>query len=322
MKKTFFDIVMQRVADREGTILITTTPRGNTWLRKQIWNRRNDPDVYCINWRSVDNPKFPIAEWNRLKEISDPVWFAQEYEGKFVGFGGSIFQHTFNPDVHMWDGFDYDPDKRLYCGMDFGINNPCVTTFAQIFEKPEEDESTTSFLGIINELWLQGMDMYQVMPRVLKMYNQRPKYIACDPAGKSRDLVVGRSCVDVMRKEFHITPRYKDKWNTWPERLKGITEIHKLLRTNTVYFHPRVTRLQEALESLSYPAHSETAGVLDEVYVKDGVNDHSFESFLYLTFSKPIIIDAMETASEESISQDGQYAYLADESINRYTGFH
>lgn len=321
MKEDFFDITLQRVADREGTIYITTTPRGNNWLRKKVWARRNDPDVFCINWRSVDNPKFPLAEWERLKKISDPIWFAQEYEGKFVGFGGAIFQHTYNPEVHVTDFFDYDPDLPLFCGMDFGINNPNVTIFAQVQKLKEPDGSERPFLGIIDELWLRNQDMFMIMPKVIGKFNRKPKYIACDPAGKTRDQTIGKSCIAIIKKEFGITPRYRDKWNTWPERLVGINEIHKLLRTNSVYFHSRTRIIQEAMESLSYPSNTDR-GILDEVYVKDGYNDHPFEAFLYLTLSKPIVVAMMELDHIEQIEEHGQHYDWIHSNINRYTGFH
>jgi len=75
------------------------------------------------------------------------------------------------------------------------------------------------------------------------------------------------------------------------------------------------------MESLSYPSNTD-GGILDEVYVKDGINDHPFESFMYLVLSKPIIIDAMDASIEKGIEDHGEYGYLAYQNINQYTGFH
>jgi len=319
MKKSFIDITMERVSDREGMIYITTTPVGNNWLRKEVWNRRNDPDVYCINWPSIANPKFPMKEWERLKAISDPLWFAQEYEGKFVGFGGAIFQYTYNPEVHVWDGFDYDPDRDIYCGMDFGINNPNFTTFAQVYEKETQDNERELFIGLFDELWLQGLNQFQVMERVIGKYNRKPRYIACDPSGKSRSTALGRSCVDIIRKDFGVTPRYKKDWNDWSVRMKAINELHKLLKTDKLFIHPRCTRIQEGFEGLSYPPNT-GASILDEVYVKDGTNDHVMESIFYLTLSKPHLVADTEYINEDILKTDPHY-YIP-ENVNKYTGFH
>ncbi len=65
-----YEAIQRRLSISEGRILITTTPYNLGWLKQQIhdpWLRsgKDHPDLEVVNFRSIDNPAFPRAEYEK-----------------------------------------------------------------------------------------------------------------------------------------------------------------------------------------------------------------------------------------------------------------
>ena len=65
-----FNECLLRVADSEGMALMSFTPlKGFPWIRKLVGRGlEDDPDVTVHRWATTDNPYFPHAEYERLKQ--------------------------------------------------------------------------------------------------------------------------------------------------------------------------------------------------------------------------------------------------------------
>ena len=174
----FWDNLRPALAVRRGILFGTSTPRGRNWMWKQAIQRGEDYDV-LIRCSSVDNPAYPLEEWEAVKARygEDSPFFKQEHLGSFVAFIGQAIP-AFDRTKHVQPA-SYNPDWPVVRGWDFGWTAPTVAVWAQI--TPDEDVillgcklwTETRRTRILGELSMDG-----VPPLA-------PEFEAIDPAGAS-----------------------------------------------------------------------------------------------------------------------------------------
>jgi PBSX family phage terminase large subunit len=126
MKKLAWTNLSGRSAFREAPIFLTTTPYALNWLYKDLYKPYKQgkfSDVLFVQFRSVDNPYFPKAEYERQRRLLDPRDFARKYEGKFEKMAGLVFM-DFDETLNMVEPFQ--TNKRDYfvgAGVDWGYTN-------------------------------------------------------------------------------------------------------------------------------------------------------------------------------------------------------
>lgn len=135
-----FRAAERRVRFHEGRILGTTTPYVLGWL-KELSDAaklpKDDPasrqDVEIITFPSIENPKFPKAEFERARATLPPWMFRMFYMGEWDRPAGLVYSML--TDDH-WINFSQLPkgwDKWPgYVGVDFGYNNPHVNLYGAL----------------------------------------------------------------------------------------------------------------------------------------------------------------------------------------------
>ena len=130
-----WDAVLRRLSIHQGRCLITTTPYQLGWLKTRLydpWVRagRDHPEIDVINFRSVDNPAFPRAEWERAKRDL-PGWkFRMFYCGLFERPAGLVYD-CFEEARHVVPRFAVPEDWPRWVGLDFGPVNTAAVFFAE-----------------------------------------------------------------------------------------------------------------------------------------------------------------------------------------------
>ena len=122
-----WEAVQRRLSLSQGRVLGTTTPYNLGWLKTEIFDkwRDGDPDIDVIQFRSVDNPAFPMDEYNRAKR-NLPTWkFEMFYNGNFTRPAGLIYE-DFDEEIHVIDRFDIPAKWARYVGVDFGAVNTAL----------------------------------------------------------------------------------------------------------------------------------------------------------------------------------------------------
>ena len=113
---TAWEAVQRRLSLSRGRALGTTTPYNLGWLKQQVYDRwrGGDPDYSVVQFRSIDNPAFPRAEYDRAKATL-PAWkFQMFYNGQFSRPAGLIYE-DFDEAVHKIPRFSIPPVAAL-CG--------------------------------------------------------------------------------------------------------------------------------------------------------------------------------------------------------------
>lgn len=122
-------IVMQaRVGLHEGNVFGGTTPWGLNWVKKEIydpWAKGEDPDSTIMQFTSIDNPYYPIAEYERAKRSLSPQMFNMRYRGQFERLEGLIWSELASCVI---DPFPIPKEWVKLAAIDFGwFPNPTCT---------------------------------------------------------------------------------------------------------------------------------------------------------------------------------------------------
>ena len=111
ISKYAYENVEGRAAFRNCQIMVTTTPYSLNWMFQmwKEWKAGKRDDVDFFNYRSIDNPYFPKAEYERQKRILDPIRFAMKYDGHFGKMEGLVY-----PDVKFIKAIPLPPGTEFY----------------------------------------------------------------------------------------------------------------------------------------------------------------------------------------------------------------
>ena len=144
-----FEAVQRRLslatARGGGRILIGTTPYCENWVKLCVYDRwkGGDPHYDVVQFRSTDNPVFPHAEYDRMRNTL-PNWkFEMMYNGEFTRPAGLIYTDyldsyaEFDESSGAWAGggnlvkaFSVPSVWLRDIGIDFGESDHCARIWA------------------------------------------------------------------------------------------------------------------------------------------------------------------------------------------------
>jgi hypothetical protein len=134
-RRASWEAIQRRLSIYQGRVLLTTTPYDLGWLKTELvgpWTAAggNHPRIAVVNFRSLDNPAFPRAEWDE-QAASLPKWkFNMFYAGRFERPAGLIFD-VFDEARHVVPTFPIPTDWPRYHGSDFGGVNTAAIFLAE-----------------------------------------------------------------------------------------------------------------------------------------------------------------------------------------------
>jgi hypothetical protein len=139
------------------------------WLDEGGMISKRD-DVEFLNYRSIDNPYFPRAEYERQKKLLDPVRFKMKYDGVFGKMEGLVY-----PEVRVVPTFTLPEGTRYFAGVDWGYTDPFVITVRAL------TPSGTHYR--VAEFYQDHMitrKQSEIALRMMRMYNI--EMFVCDPS--------------------------------------------------------------------------------------------------------------------------------------------
>lgn len=118
-----------RTAFLQAPIVISTTPYALNWLFQmwQQWKKGLRDDVTFIQFRSIDNPYFPVAEYERQKRLLHPRRFAMKYDGEFGKMEGLVYQN-----LKAIPSKALPAGTRYFGGIDWGFTHPFALTIRAV----------------------------------------------------------------------------------------------------------------------------------------------------------------------------------------------
>jgi len=127
--------IRRRLSIHGGRALLTTTPYDLGWLYQQFWipwerSGRNHPEIDVINFRSIDNPAFPQAEYLST-QATMPMWqHMMFYDGIFTRPAGMIYD-CWSDLENKIPRFTIPANWPRHMGVDFGGTNTAAVKIAQ-----------------------------------------------------------------------------------------------------------------------------------------------------------------------------------------------
>lgn len=127
-----WEAILRRLALAQGRVLGTTTPYNLGWVKQQVYDPwlAGDKDFEVIQFASILNPVYPLAEYERAQR-SMPLWkFLMFYRGEFARPPGLIYS-DYEEDMHKIAPFPIPSHWPRYVGIDPGGTNLATVWIAE-----------------------------------------------------------------------------------------------------------------------------------------------------------------------------------------------
>ncbi len=121
-----WDAVNRRLAIHRGRMLLTTTLYTLGWLKTEVFDRwqAGDKGIDVIQFDSIENPAYPVEEFERARASLPPWKFAMFNRGRFETPAGLVYD-SLRPDCVV-ARMPIPKDWPVYVGHDFGSANPAA----------------------------------------------------------------------------------------------------------------------------------------------------------------------------------------------------
>jgi len=127
-----WEAVQRRLSLSQGRVLGTTTPYNLGWLKHEVFDRwqAGDHDFEVVQFKSIENPRFPVAEYERMRDRMAAWKFAMFYDGNFSRPAGLIYS-DFDDAENRCAPFDVPAHWPRIVGVDFGAVNTALVWLAR-----------------------------------------------------------------------------------------------------------------------------------------------------------------------------------------------
>lgn len=282
----------QRLSDRMGWALFTTTPLGPNWLFSEVFQRgaandsrwhdptKQDEDYESVHWTTADNPHPGVqADLAVLKRTLPKRYYDREALASFDAYRGQVYD--IGPEhIAEWTGGRFD---RVFGGVDFGHGAPGAIEIIGV-----RNGRGGARYHIADERYAERLgtsEWTQAAWGLVTANNAKDLY--ADPAGAQQI----RDWSDAglpMRTHRRIN-----------DVKAGIRVIATLLKSRTPDGAPRLTispKCRDLIREIkAYRYREDSAGnALDEV-VKE--NDHACDASRYGIFADHLLHDALRSAA-------------------------
>ncbi len=89
-----FQVVLSRIGQKNGQLLITTTPnliKTKNWIYSELYEKRKEDYIDYISSISIDNPSYSKEFFERMKRVLDDRTFAIRHLAKFIRNQGLVY---------------------------------------------------------------------------------------------------------------------------------------------------------------------------------------------------------------------------------------
>lgn len=217
--RTFDQYIRPALADRRGKMLATSTPRGFNWFYNFYeWGQSEDPKYKdWMSWMipSRMNPILGDEEIEAARQTSSPEAFAQEWEAKFIAYGGLVFPE-FSYETHV-QALSWSSDFRTALWIDPGITAPYCVLLVQI--TPDEQ------VHVLDEIYQTGHTSDRIIDMALNKW--APYLLNKKNEVRDIDVIIDKAAAEAAATwRLRGFPAHGEK----PKIEQGIEVYHMFLR--------------------------------------------------------------------------------------------
>jgi len=281
-ERTWHQYVRPALADRQGRALFTSTPRGFNWFH-EFYNKGqgDNPDhAWWQSWTipSRMNPILPPEELAEAKLNTTPEAYAQEWEAKFIAYGGLVYPEFAN-EVHVQPHF-YNQLLQTSVWIDPGTSAPYAALLVQI--TPDEQ------VHVLDEIYRTQ----KTTAEIIREAEEKWPYALLDDFNNPNDMI--DVVVDKAAAEAVATWRlrgYRTRNEKPTSIAKGIEVHHMFLRdpgTSTdeqiiprITFDPKCTYAIKEHGQYHYPDNDRQRILTNPTEKPVDVDNHALDAIRY-----------------------------------------
>jgi PBSX family phage terminase large subunit len=277
MPEQIFLEAMARVSDTEGFIWCTgslgtqyTNPKSH-WVYKHFKERPLDGSE-CFEWSTADNPYYPRAELERLKDTLDPRTYRQMFEIDWSVPGTALVYDQFD-EANIQDGYTYNPLLPTYVSIDWGWAHPAAALFFQY-------DRANDRVYLFDEIVKSKLKIDKLYDLIMQKPYKITEWI-CDIAGNQEREQTGISNVQWF-KEKGITFKFRTSAINY-----GVSIVRSYIRNTkgVARFYIDSKKCPKTLDNLYNYSYEEKKGVIvSENPVKE--NDDAVDALRYYFVNK------------------------------------
>jgi hypothetical protein len=277
VSEQFYLEMQARTADTLGYILATgslgiqyVNPKYH-WAYK-TFKLSKDPNVFCIEWTTKDNPHFPKDEIERLRATLDDRTFKAMFEIEWDTIAKNAVYSDWSDENEL--PCEYNPELPLYISIDWGWAHPMACLFIQY--DPRSDH-----VYVIDEIIESGLKLEHLWYRIKEKGYQITDW-CCDIAGNQEREQTGYSNIAWFEQQWE-KEKLNFEFRCTASRIQyGVSLVRRYIRTATgdkkLFINPeKCPLLLDSIKNYRYP---EREGIiLNENPVKE--NDDGNDSLRY-----------------------------------------
>jgi len=293
----YWQAAQARVSVMGGKMLLTSRPYYWNWYKREVWDKRNEPGgrIKVVNFRSCDNPAFPMETYLKRKAEMPPWLFSMRYDGVFTRPAGAVYD-CFDPAVHYRVPFDVLPDEwEIVIGLDFGLVN-----MAAVWGVKWLDEKGRSCLHLLGSYLAGNRSPEDHVTHLLGQIKHKLKALKVKKWRIAR-AVGGSWSEDQWRVQFSSAGLTIERP---PYRLvePGVQCVYRELKLKKLTIDPHLTKLKTDFEEYAFETTDE-GDVLDKI--KDKATYHRLDCVRYLVSSEYSLTDSEEREANVQRRQGG-----------------
>ncbi len=255
------------------------------------------PDVDYIKARSIDNPKFPLEYYERMRITMDERRFRSLFGGEWEKMEGLVYD-CFDDQENTIDPFLFPSGTKFIAGVDWGTTAPFSLTVRAITPKGEHFQPSEVYkTGLtISTMIKVAQDLKRVYP--IEMFY-------CDPSSPGYIMEFNNAGLTSTPADNQI-------------RL-GIDLHYQLIKERRFKLFRGDNRHSiDEYETYHYPSDreiSQDTKIVDNLPIKQ--NDHAMDSARYVTIAtfkgyhrhEPRVISQLDEKKHLSIEERRQRLY-------------
>lgn len=169
--------IQGRLSIHQGRVLFPTTPYTLGWLKSEIYDPwvksdQDHPEIDVINFESIENPVFPVEEFERMRRQLPRWLFNMRYRGRFERPAGLIYD-CFDESKHVMPRFAIPDEWLRFGGADFGGTHTAALFLAQ---EQANNKPTGRYIAY-REYMAGGVTIKQHADALVRGEPRRPKMV-------------------------------------------------------------------------------------------------------------------------------------------------
>jgi len=277
--KTWTEVLRPALADREGSAVFISTPKGSNWFKDIFDDAHNLDDWKSFSYTTVEGGNVTEAEVNSAKREMDTRTFKQEFEASFQNFSGIIY-YNFNHETNIKPTTtEILPNTLIHAAIDFNVS-PISCALATI-----DKEQNIHFF---DEIVIHGSNTFELVEEINNRYPNNRIYGYPDASGQARKTSSKSSDHHILRQGGLVL---KVARSNPPVRDRIAAVNMALLASDKEVKLTIDPKCKEVIKSLSKQTYKEGTRIPD----KDSGHDHMSDSVGYLVnWISPILAPTRE----------------------------